>query len=881
MDQQALVQSKLSAGENAVAVHEASLMQGWVRTSRLLALVEHAGHHALFVVMSSRVPPQLFSDLTIELALPVDADLRCDIDTDSKHQDGSDVYVNISSRKLKLLFEMIPGLKTSNFVGELFRVIEVFTKKRGPPPDFRWLQKYCGGVTTNSSEAPDGSAESSNDAGHDREGTENLAVEGTLLDLGSPDIAVPRQSIAKGTTPIAARESVIRYQMAMKEHHYTYTQVFRIFVGTWNVNGQPPTVELTEWLAHDPEPPDIYAIGFQELDLSKEAFLFNDTPREEEWRKAVMTGLHPKARYHKVALVRLVGMMLLVFVQEQHVAYVRAVATETVGTGIMGKMGNKGGVGVRFELHNTSFCFVNSHLAAHVEEFERRNQDYHDICSRLSFTRFLPPKGIKDHDQVYWLGDLNYRITDRDAREVKDYIDEGNYEAVLQYDQLNQQRRLRAVFVGYREGVINFRPTYKYDSGSDNWDSSEKNRAPAWCDRILWKGEGIQQVAYRSHPELKISDHKAVSAVFDSQVRVIDAVKYRRIHEEVMKKLDKLENEFLPQVMVDNTEVIFDTVRYLEGQSKELIVANTGQVPVTFEFIKKLDDSSYCKDWLSIEPYAGFIMPGEKADIKLEVYVDKSSAFKLNSGEDKLYDILVLHLEGGKDIFITVTGTYERSCFGSSIEALVYISVPVREIPVGRLMELENTKEVSSPQDPYPIPKEVWFLVDHLYRHGLKQPNLFEQPGLHSELVAVRNWLDCGSPDPLPGSVHSVAEALLLLLESTAEPIVPYNLHSVCLAAGSNYLQCKQLVMQLPEHRKNVFLYLCAFLQEVLSHATENGLDAKTIATLFGTIFLRDPPRSRGDPASRNRNSQAVDRKKANFVYHFLVNDQSDLILGR
>lgn len=47
---------------------------------------------------------------------------------------------------------------------------------------------------------------------------------------------------------------------------------------------------------------------------------------------------------------------------------------------------------------------------------------------------------------------------------------------------------------------------------------------------------------------------------------------------------------------------------------------------------------------------------GEKCDIKLEVYVDKKTACKLNSGEDKLYDILVLHLEGGKDIFITVTG---------------------------------------------------------------------------------------------------------------------------------------------------------------------------------------------------------------------------------
>ena len=45
-------------------------------------------------------------------------------DPDSKHQDGVDVYVNISSHKLKLLFEMVPGVKTSNFVGEIFRAIE-------------------------------------------------------------------------------------------------------------------------------------------------------------------------------------------------------------------------------------------------------------------------------------------------------------------------------------------------------------------------------------------------------------------------------------------------------------------------------------------------------------------------------------------------------------------------------------------------------------------------------------------------------------------------------------------------------------------------------------------------------------------------------------
>ncbi len=47
-------------------------------------------------------------------------------------------------------------------------------------------------------------------------------------------------------------------------------------------------------------------------------------------------------------------------------------------------------------------------------------------------------RGIKDHDMIYWLGDLNYRITDRDAAEVKDMLKANRMRELQASDQVRQ-----------------------------------------------------------------------------------------------------------------------------------------------------------------------------------------------------------------------------------------------------------------------------------------------------------------------------------------------------------------------------------------------------------------------------------------------------------
>jgi len=201
---------------------------------------------------------------------------------------------------------------------------------------------------------------------------------------------------------------------------------------------------------------------------------------------------------------------------------------------------------LRFVLDDSSVCFVNCHLAAGQTQTVHRNADIATILETASLPAERDPGRradvyvgggdgglILDHGICVLNGDLNYRIDSMPRDTIVNAVKANNLGKLLERDQLFLSRkrnpgfRLRA----FTEGPITFAPTYKYDVGTDNYDTSEKRRSPAWCDRILYRGAGrVQQLGYRRH-EVRASDHRPVSATFKMRIRTIIPTQRARVWE--------------------------------------------------------------------------------------------------------------------------------------------------------------------------------------------------------------------------------------------------------------------------------------------------------------------------------------------------------------
>ncbi|TID14470.1 hypothetical protein CANINC_004758 [Pichia inconspicua] len=413
---------------------------------------------------------------------------------------------------------------------------------------------------------------------------------------------------------------------------------------------------------------DIIAIALEEIiELTPSKVKAIDLRARNFWERKLKDTINGKGN-NEYTLLRgeqLGGVLLLIYVSTDIGDSIKNVETCFKKTGFKGISANKGAVGITFTFSRHSrLCFVASHLAAGQSHSEERHKNFKTIFKGLTFKKC---KNIKDADILFWMGDLNYRISlpsdtvrkilkydppkystkyqnqsyDSIVSEGSDYISSDGYASnaalgasesklddllqqvetnieeknkedllrtiklehnnnndddddnnktlvrarkppkdyenevkltvhnssetnsdakiqslesfsqlslneeedrrlahLFEYDQLNQQMFNGKSFPFFDEMEIHFKPTYKFDRGTDNYDTSEKQRVPSWTDRILVYSKNkrlteLEQLRYNSISQIKFSDHKPVYGIFHAKMEIVDDTAKNKIEKQL------------------------------------------------------------------------------------------------------------------------------------------------------------------------------------------------------------------------------------------------------------------------------------------------------------------------------------------------------------
>ncbi|XP_055223086.2 inositol polyphosphate 5-phosphatase K isoform X2 [Gorilla gorilla gorilla] len=269
-----------------------------------------------------------------------------------------------------------------------------------------------------------------------------------------------------------------------------------IHVVTWNVASAAPPLDLSDLLQLNNRNLnlDIYVIGLQELN-SGIISLLSDAAFNDSWSSFLMDVLSP-----------------LSFIK-----------------------GNKGGVNICLKLYGYYVSIINCHLPPHISNNYQRLEHFDRILEMQNCEgRDIP--NILDHDLIIWFGDMNFRIEDFGLHFVRESIKNRCYSGLWEKDQLSIAKKHDPLLREFQEGRLLFPPTYKFDRNSNDYDTSEKKRKPAWTDRILWRLKrqpcagpdtpgppasdfSLSLRGYSSHMMYGISDHKPVSGTFDLELK--------------------------------------------------------------------------------------------------------------------------------------------------------------------------------------------------------------------------------------------------------------------------------------------------------------------------------------------------------------------------
>ncbi|KAK4222498.1 putative inositol-1,4,5-trisphosphate 5-phosphatase 3 [Podospora fimiseda] len=222
-------------------------------------------------------------------------------------------------------------------------------------------------------------------------------------------------------------------------------------------------------------------------------------------------------------------------------------------------------------------------------------------------------------------------------------------------------------------------------------------------------GDNLHLDLYTSHQRITASDHKPISSIFTMDYDAVDSELKAKVHAEVARELDRVENEGRPVITIvvehqtsqtqrkstpDQVEIDFGDLRFRKREICSMTLANTGGAPATFSFVEKpetdISSDSESVEWLAttfVQPEAAggaesstldkevTLEPGETVLAIVEACVhDIGQIRRLNEGKASLDEVLILRVQEGRDHFVPVRAAWSPTSIGRSVDELVRVS---------------------------------------------------------------------------------------------------------------------------------------------------------------------------------------------------------------
>ncbi|KAJ8753067.1 hypothetical protein K2173_011835 [Erythroxylum novogranatense] len=294
---------------------------------------------------------------------------------------------------------------------------------------------------------------------------------------------------------------------------------------------------------------------------------------------------------------------------------------------------------------------------------------------------------LSEADMVIFLGDFNYRLDGISYDEARDFVSQRCFDWLRERDQLRAEMEAGNVFQGMREAVIKFPPTYKFEKhqlGLAGYDSGEKKRIPAWCDRILYRDSrsaGVSECSlecpvvcsiseYDGCMDVTDSDHKPVRCILNVDIARIDESIRRQEFGDIVRSneirciLEELCK--IPETIVSTNNIILQNQDTTILRITNKCQTNNALFEIICEGQSTINENGQASNhhprgsfgfppWLEVIPAAGIIRPDQIAEVSvhledfptLEEYVD---GVPQNSWCEDTRDkevILVVKVHGG------------------------------------------------------------------------------------------------------------------------------------------------------------------------------------------------------------------------------------------